>query len=111
MALSPRQLEAQCKHRLRAGHKGSDLRTFLMTEGMTESSADALMSKTMDELRSQAGMVIAGGVVLAVIGVVVSITVTKASGGMAQFLWWGPVLIGAALAITGLVNFTKLRRR
>lgn len=111
MPLSPRQLEAQCKHRLRTGQKWNELRTFLLTEGMTDSSVDALMSKMMDELRSQAGMVIAGGVVLAVIGVVVSIAVTQASEGMVQFLWWGPVLIGATLAITGLVKFTKLRRR
>lgn len=71
MALSPTQLKAQCKHRLRSGHKWNDVRGFLSAEGMAESAVEALMTKTMGEMRGQAGMVIGGGVALAVVGVVV----------------------------------------
>jgi hypothetical protein len=56
MTLSARQLEAQCKHRMRTGQKWDDVRKFLVNEGMTDSSAEAMVNKTLEDLRTQAGM-------------------------------------------------------
>jgi|APIni6443716594_1056825.scaffolds.fasta_scaffold180487_1 hypothetical protein len=111
MTLSARQLEAQCKHRMKSGQKWDDVRKFLVSEGMTDSSAEAMLKKTLEDLRSQAGMTLGAGGALAIIGIVASIAVTQVSNGMVQLFWWGPVLIGIPVAVVGLAKLLKLRRR
>lgn len=108
MTYTKRQLEAQCRHRLRSGIKKSNIIKFLIEEGLDESSATSLIVTTLSELRSQSILQAGIGFALALIGVIVSIIFTYSSEGMFVFLWWGPALIGFIIGVIGILKFLKL---
>jgi hypothetical protein len=110
MTLSKRQFEVQCKHRLKTGQRTNDVKEYLLGEGMTDSEATNLISKTLFELKKNAVSYFIGGIMLSLIGVLISIALTQGSRGMMVFLWWGPVLVGIILLIVGLLNFIRLTK-
>jgi hypothetical protein len=111
MSLSPRQIEAQCRHRLKSGCGIADGRRFLVREGMEDSAAQVFVSTTIKNLRQHAVtiMLIGGGLTLA--GVFISVLLSKATEGMYEFFMWGPVLVGVVTGGSGLIRWIKLWKR
>jgi len=111
MALSTRQLEVECKHRLQSRQTCSVIREFMVGEGMPDSAAQDMITKTLSSLRKQAFFMFIFGVVIALFAVIISIMSEEATGGMMIFIWWGPVLFGVFMVIVSLVKLISLKKR
>jgi hypothetical protein len=116
--LSTRQLRAAVRQQVRRGCRGSQVVGDLVRGGVPADAAETLVQETLDSARSGAEGIVVLGIIMVVLGIIVTYAsyasaATQAvhSGGHVVFfwVWFGPVVVGVILVILGVARVTKYR--
>ncbi len=78
----------------------------LLRQGYTEANADKMVARSQSDARAKPFKLIAGGLVLIVIGIGLTVGSYFMDGTRLGvfIIWWAPIAIGAAMVLAGLAT-------
>lgn len=107
---SPLQWRAHIRQRIRRHVSAHHVWQEAVSEGLNAVDAQRFIDEEVSSLRSGAVIMIVVGVLIALLGAVVTIATflaaTRQPGGQ-FFIWFGPVLFGGCVALVGIVRLLR----
>jgi len=96
--------------RLARGADVSALRASLESKGVSPDSIEEAFQGVLGKLRRWAVLRIVFGLLLVVLGIVLTVVAYEYTDGILLFVWWGAPVAGIMLAISGIVRLCKFNR-